>query len=419
MDFTRHRDVKCRQHAVLAMGNLCTNPLHIERLLEVKCTDALVAFSFPPTTHDSVNAQFQAIAGLHGISKHASLRVPLLREGVLASLVLAAQGNNRFSCLEIQREAASTLSNLSLAENNRIAKSGALPALINLLKNPDSLCQINAATALANLAETIEISGEVQELMLTEQCLEPMCNLIQDRSTHVDVKRAVSRCISLFASNSETHSHILPTSVIDPLKVLSSEGDDTETLRYCALTIANLALCKTNHRFLLENDSVEAILLPLIHSDDVETFRSVSFGFHNLSIQEDNHSMLQNTNVVESLVTLARCDDKDTALQACLAVKYLSVCDRNRNLFVESRVLEPLLALASTSEDLETKREVCATLRNLSLSDQNKEAIVNENGLVDILCNLARDEDNELAHQGMCVCFLFCFYNLLRVDSSY
>ena len=120
MDFTRHRDVKCRQHAVLAMGNLCTNPLHIERLLEVKCTDALVAFSFPPTTHDSVNAQFQAIAGLHGISKHASLRVPLLREGVLGSLVLAAQENNRFSCLEIQREAASTLSNLSLAEDNRL-----------------------------------------------------------------------------------------------------------------------------------------------------------------------------------------------------------------------------------------------------------------------------------------------------------
>lgn len=410
MDFTRHRDVKCRQHAVLAMGNLCTNPLHIDSLLEVKCTDALVAFSFPPTTHDSVNAQFQAIAGLHGISKHADLRVPLLREGVLESLVLAAQGNNRFSCLEIQREAASTLSNLSLAEDNRllVAKSGALPALINLLKNPDSLCQIYAATALANLAETTEISGEVQELMLTEQCLEPMCNLIQDESTHVDVKRAVSRCISLFASNSQTHSHILQTSVIDPLKVLSSEGDDTETLRYCALTIANLALCKTNHRFLLENNSVEAILLPLIHSDDVETLRSVSFGLHNFSIQEENHSMLQNTNVVESLVTLARCDDKDTALQACLAVKYLSVCDRNRNLFVESRGLEPLLSLASSSEDLETKREVCATLRNLSLSDQNKEAFANENGLVDILCNLARGEDNELAQQGMCCnpCFI-------------
>ena len=326
---------------------------------------------------------------------------------MLESLVLAAQGNNRFSCLEIQREAASTLSNLSLAEDRLlIAKSGALPVLIKLLKNSDSLCQIHAATALANLAETTEISGEVQELMLTEQCLEPMCNLIQDRSTHVDVKRAVSRCISLFASNSQTHSHILQTSVIDPLKVLSSEGDDTETLRYCALTIANLALCKTNHRFLLEN-TVEAILLPLIHSNDVETLRSVSFGLHNLSIQEKNHSMLQNTNVVESLVTLVRCDDKDTALQACLAVKYLSVCDRNRNFFVESRGLEPLLALASTSEDLETKREVCATLRNLSLSDQNKEAIVNENGLVDILCNLARGEDNELAHQGMCVFFLF------------
>lgn len=73
MDFTRHRDVKCRQNAILAVGNLLSNPDNIKRLLEVKCTDALMAFSFPPTTEDSVNAQFQAIAGLHGLSKHVDL----------------------------------------------------------------------------------------------------------------------------------------------------------------------------------------------------------------------------------------------------------------------------------------------------------------------------------------------------------
>ena len=103
MDFTRHRDVKCRQHAILAIGNLCTNPLHIQRLLEVKCTDALVAFSFPPTTEDSVNAQFQAIAGLHGVSKQMALE----------PLIICAHENNQFACVEIQREAAATLSNLA------------------------------------------------------------------------------------------------------------------------------------------------------------------------------------------------------------------------------------------------------------------------------------------------------------------
>jgi hypothetical protein len=47
MNFTRHRDVKCRQHAILALGNLCANPSHVKQLLETKCTYALVSFSFP------------------------------------------------------------------------------------------------------------------------------------------------------------------------------------------------------------------------------------------------------------------------------------------------------------------------------------------------------------------------------------
>jgi hypothetical protein len=128
IDFTRHRDVKCRQHAILALGNLCANPSHVKRLLETKCMDALVSFSFPPSSDDSVNAQFQAISGLHGVSMHEALRVPLLHMGGLEPLTIAAGGKTRFTCVDIQREAAATLSNLALAEPNRIliAKSGAM-----------------------------------------------------------------------------------------------------------------------------------------------------------------------------------------------------------------------------------------------------------------------------------------------------
>ena len=404
MDFTRHHDVKCRQHAILAIGNLCTNPIHIQRLLEIKCTDALVVFSFPPTSEDSLNAQFQAIAGLHGISKHKHLRVPLLREGGLEPLVIGAQGNHRFSCVDIQKEAAATLSNLALDEKNRIliAKSGALPALINLLRNPDSTCQVHAGEALANLAE----SCAVHELLLTAQCLKPMCMLIQvTNSTRLDVKRAVSRCISLLASNPETHTHILQSALINSMKKLIADGD-TRCQRWCTLTVANLALRKENHRFLLENKSVESLLLPLINSNDVETHRGVSFALHSFSRHEENHSVLEDTllRIIEALVLLARSSDRDTALQACLATKYLCGCKPNcRNMFVQSHGLEPLLMQASKSDDLETKTEVCAALQNISLSDQNKEEMMNKSGMIDILCKLARDQNNELAHQAIAV----------------
>jgi len=96
---------------------------------------------------------------------------------------------------------------------------------------------------------------------------------------------------------------------------------------------------------------------------------------------------------------LARCGDRDTAFQACLAVKHLSVCENCRNVFVESHGLDPLLSLA-TGDDLDTKREVAATLRNISLSDQNKESIMNETGMIDVLAKLARDPDDEISHQA-------------------
>ena len=400
MDFTRHRDIVCRQHAILALGNLCSNPLLMKELLEVKCTEALVAFSFPPTSEDSINAQFQAIAGLRGMSKHAHLRVPLLREGV-EPLIIGAQGNNRFSCTEIQREAAATLSNLALEESNRIliAKSGALPALVNLVKKQDALCQVHAETALANLAES---SGEVHELLLSEECLEPMCRLIKEESSHIDVQRAASRCISLFASNKDTHTHLLQTSVVDSIKRLATSTSDTYCERFSALAVANLALVKANHKELVLAKCVES-LLPLVDSDDIETLRGISFALHSFSKNEENHARLENTKTIESLVTLARCGDRDTTLQACLAVKYLCACEACRNKFVENGGLEPLLALASR-DDLETKREVTAALRNVSLSDMNKKAIMVEDdgeGNLDIIALLCRDADHEVAHQAV------------------
>ena len=388
MDFTRYRDVKCQQHAILAIGNLCSNPLHVKRLLGVKCTDAIVSFSFPPTTDDSVNAQFQAIAGLYGVSKNEDMRVPLLREGSLEPLIIAAGGKTRFSCVDIQREAAATLSNLALAKPTRIliAKSGAMPALVNLVRNadPNPICQVHAVIALSNRAES---RGEVHKLLLDEQCLDRILLLVQEKSTHMDVKQAISRLMALLTSNSETHPHILQLSVVNSIQVLIGFTNDACCKRFGALAIANLALVRENHSVILVTKSVES-LLPLIHSKYTETLQG--------SMYEENHSILESNRAVVGLVTLARCGDRETAFQACLAIKHMTICETCRNILVESQGIETLLSLAA-SDDLETRREVAATFRNLSLSDQNKELVMKEGGMIDMLAKLARDPDVQLS----------------------
>ena len=359
--------------------------------------DALVSFSFPPSSDDSVNAQFQAISGLHGVSMHEALRVPLLHEGGLEPLTIAAGGKTRFTCVDIQREAAATLSNLSLAEPNRIliAKSGAMPALVDLVRKSDSTCQVHAVIALANLAES---SGEIHQLILDELCLDRMCQLVQEKSTPIDVKRAISRFMSLLTSNSETHPHILESSLVNSIQVLIGFTNDAYCERFGALAIANLALNMGNHSILLRAQTVES-LLSLIQSVDVETLRGISVALHSLARFKEYHSFLESSRTVVGLVTLARCGDRDTALQACLAIKHLCVCEICRNMFVEAQVLEALSSMAAC-DDVEIRREMAATLRNISLSDQNKESIMEEDGMIDLLAKLARDPDDNVAFQA-------------------
>lgn len=113
--FSKHRDIKARQHAVFALGNLCANAENIEGVVLSGALKTLITYAFP-STDTSINVQFQAIAALRGISMHQTLRMQLVREGGIEPLILAAKSDS----VEVQRETAAALANLALAEENKV-----------------------------------------------------------------------------------------------------------------------------------------------------------------------------------------------------------------------------------------------------------------------------------------------------------
>lgn len=117
--YSKHQDIKARQHAVFALGNICANPDNLEAVVVSGALKTLITYAFP-STDTSVNVQFQAIAALRGISTHQTLRMQVVREGGLEPLVLAAKGDS----VEVQRETAATLANLALAEENKVKATG-------------------------------------------------------------------------------------------------------------------------------------------------------------------------------------------------------------------------------------------------------------------------------------------------------
>lgn len=116
--YSKHQDIKARQHAVFALGNICANPENLEAVVVSGTLKTLITYSFP-STDTSVNVQFQAIASLRGISTHQTLRMQVVREGGLEPLVLAAKSDS----VEVQRETSATLANLALAEENKVWKT--------------------------------------------------------------------------------------------------------------------------------------------------------------------------------------------------------------------------------------------------------------------------------------------------------
>lgn len=81
-NYSKHRDIKCRQHSVFALGNLCSNVNNLEKIVSSGCIKTLITYAFP-STDSSTNVQFQSIAALCGLSTHQTIRVQLVREGVL------------------------------------------------------------------------------------------------------------------------------------------------------------------------------------------------------------------------------------------------------------------------------------------------------------------------------------------------
>jgi len=222
--FSKHRDIKCRQHAVFSLGNLCANHDNLEPIIRAGCLKTFITYAFP-STDTSTNVQFQAIAALRGIATHQLLRMQCVREGALEPLILAANSDS----IECQREAAAALCNMALAEENKVAmaRAGVLPALIKLAQSNDTEREIHAVATMANIAEMVE--GRTQRRMLEEGCLRPLLNLVE--SNEVEVKREVSRTLALFACKRDSQPNLVRAGAIQQVSEACERASRSNTRR--------------------------------------------------------------------------------------------------------------------------------------------------------------------------------------------
>jgi hypothetical protein len=167
--------------------------------------------------------------------------------------------------------------------------------------------------------------------MIEEGVIKPLLRLSE--SEDAEVRREVARAFALFASKKDSHGPL--TKAHAPSKIMTFLSDKDEVvIRYGVLGIGNMAVSRECHQELFDVGAI-AKVLPCANSTDALTKRAVAFTFNNFSANPANHSACERLGVIRYITALLKDVDKDTNLQACLAVRHLFESARCRNQFLE------------------------------------------------------------------------------------
>ncbi|KAF0710085.1 hypothetical protein AaE_012670, partial [Aphanomyces astaci] len=332
-NYAKHRDVKCRQFSVFAIGNLCSNPANLQRIVDANALKPIISFAFP----GDPNVQFQAIAALRGLSVNQDIRQQVMRLGALEPVILAASSES----IEVQREVAATMCNLSMCEENKVtmARGGCLPPLIALAQSDDPTRERHAICALANIAEMIE--GHTQRKMFEEGVLTPLYAL--SGSPDVEIRQQVARCLALFAAKPSSQTTLLRSNALQHI-ISFIHTDDAICQRFGTLAVGNLAVSCTNHKDLFDQGAIAA-LMSVEHSTDLETRRCLAFAINNIAGNDANWITICKMGILRSIVSLMHDTDEETHLQACFAVRRLALEPKSRSQVVLHGGLKPLFQL--------------------------------------------------------------------------
>lgn len=136
------------------------------------------------------------MAALRGICISAEFRAVVVREGILDPIVLLSRSED----INVLREVASALNNLSSVEENKMEVSDrAMCTIIGLMLSGDNVVERHAVCAAANLMETIELNSRLIE----ERGVAPLVALASNEDANS--RGEACRCLANLSVNPDVH----------------------------------------------------------------------------------------------------------------------------------------------------------------------------------------------------------------------
>ena len=172
-----------REYAAFTLANLASNPEYLNSIGKQGGIGPLIMLA----RSNNIHSQCLALAALRRLANFPGNRARLVQGGVLTALASAGLSGE----LEIQREVASCLCNITLESSTRIETSQVcMSAVVHLAQSGDLEAARQSVGALANLAEDIETHAYIGAVG-GGRCMIALMN-----HDALDIHREASRAIS-------------------------------------------------------------------------------------------------------------------------------------------------------------------------------------------------------------------------------
>ena len=347
---------------------------------------------------ENLHSQCLALSSLRRLAFVRENRDRMMSENILECLTSAS----RTSQIEIQREVAGCLCNLSLSLSNRLAiAQKAMSELVLLTQSEDVETIRLSLGSLANCAEDIG----THVFMKSASILDTIVGCLEREE--FDIKRESARVVTGLLSSREIHPHIIQHGGLDSL-ILLSGSDSCEECRYLtALSFHKLTPSPTSHETLI-NDGLKNIM-SLIKDAQRDTRKHAVSALRDLSSNGRDNIIFFQLGVPALMVELIKENDTDIKTIALSVLRHLSPNNVITDGFDTSDIVPSVIrCISRANEDM--RCQIAGLFANLSEHRECHTPIVSGGigNAIKSLISIEQDEIWQVSSLVFIIDLLFC-----------
>eukprot|EP00300_Choanocystis_sp_HF-7_P021306 c20763_g3_i5.p1 GENE.c20763_g3_i5~~c20763_g3_i5.p1 ORF type:complete len:661 (-),score=26.21 c20763_g3_i5:155-1882(-) len=273
------------------------------------------------------------------------------------------------------------MSNLTLQDQNiqTILNNGAVPPLVNHLKNPDANIQLQAAWALSNLM----VSEQGRALALQHQACPPLVAMLTHSLAPLQERAIIG--IANMALDEAPRAVLASLNAHGPLcNVLSNP--DKKFQENGAWALGNLLANESVQVFVGQNSSACSNLIRMLGDSSVDVVERAIRAVANIALLESNGPKLRDLGAISGVVRLLSHSDNDIKFHASRALNNLAIADGNETAITQAGAVPILVGFLSASNENLVDQSIQA-LANLCMG-LAAASTVRQSGGVPNICKL-------------------------------